>query len=57
MMDTAKLDIRNGVIHYALYQQDGSLQPMQTRDTYENRRFVEWVQIHDRYTPEEKTDD
>lgn len=50
--DFNKLDIRNGIIHYAIYQQDGSLQPMTVRDSFEMRLFVEWVQIHDRYTVE-----
>lgn len=50
----SKLDIRDGVIHYRLYQQDGSMQPMTVRDTYSNRLFVSWVQIHDRYTVKEK---
>lgn len=48
--DFSKLDIRDGIIHYAIYQQDGSLQPMTVRDSFEMRLFVEWVKIHDRYT-------
>ena len=51
LRDFSKLDIRDGVIHYQIYQQDGSLQPMTVRDSYEMRLFVSWVQIHDRYTP------
>lgn len=46
-----RLDIRDGAIHYWLYQQDGSKQPMNCADTPDNRRFVEWTKIHDRYTP------
>jgi len=45
-----KLDIRDGVIHYALYQQDGSMQEMTCKDTTHNRQFVAWVKIHDRHT-------
>lgn len=48
--DFSKLDIRDGVIHYRLYQQDGSLQPMTVKDTYSNRLLISWIQIHDRYT-------
>ena len=46
----AKLDIRDGRIHYRLYQQDGSMQSMDCQDTLSNRQFVSWVQAHDRYT-------
>ncbi len=46
--DYSKLDIRDGVIHYALYQQDGSMQPMSCPDTLHNRQCVSWMQIHDR---------
>lgn len=46
--DFSRLDIREGVIHYRLYQQDGSLQPMTCKDTFENRLFVSWVQKFDR---------
>ena len=42
-----KLNIRDGVIHYFIYQQDGSKQPMTCRDSQHNRMFVSWVQIHD----------
>ncbi len=44
------LDIRDGVIHYRLYQQDGRLMPMTCADTPDNRRFVEWVRQFDRYS-------
>ncbi len=47
MVDLAKLDIRNGVIHYKIRQQDGSFVPMTIKDTTSNRYFVSWVQIHD----------
>lgn len=46
--DWSRLTIRDGVIHYRLYQQDGSQQPMTCSDTPDHRRFVSWVQIHDR---------
>lgn len=48
--DFSKLDIRNGIIHYNIYSQDGALTPMTIKDSYENRLFVSWVQIHDRYS-------
>lgn len=48
--DFSKLDIRDGVIHYRLYQQDGTMQPMTCRDTFDARLFVSWVQKFDRYT-------
>lgn len=46
--DWSKLDIRDGAIHYFLYQQDGSKQPMQAPDTMHNRQCISWMQIHDR---------
>ena len=46
--DFSKLDIRDGAIHFGIYQQDGSLVPMTIKDTQFNRLFVSWVQIHDR---------
>lgn len=48
--DFSKLKIAEGVIHYSIYQQDGSLQPMTCQDTLSNRYFVSWVQKFDRYT-------
>ena len=48
--DFSKLKIHNGVIHYKLYSQSGDFVPMTIKDTYSNRLFVSWVQIHDRYT-------
>ena len=45
--DTSKLDIRDGIIHYKIRQQDGKFTPMTVRDTPSNRLFVQWVQIHD----------
>ncbi len=45
--DTSKLDIRNGVIHYKIRQQDGKFTPMTVKDTPSMRLFVQWVQIHD----------
>ena len=50
-VDPEKLDIRDGAIHYALYQQDGTMQPMTCPDTFHNRQCVAWIKIHDRYTP------
>lgn len=46
--DWSKLRIENGVIHYRLYQQDGSERAMTCADNVENRNFVSWVQMHDR---------
>lgn len=48
--DFSSLDCREGKIFYRLYQQDGTLQEMNCTDTYQNRLYVSWVQIHDRYT-------
>jgi hypothetical protein len=45
-----KLDCRGGAIHYKLYRQDGTMQPMCAPDTPDNRFAVEWMQQHDRYT-------
>jgi hypothetical protein len=47
-VDPTRLDIRDGVIHYKIRQQDGvTFTPMTVRDTPDMRRFVAWVQIHD----------
>lgn len=48
LLDAARLDIRDGAIHYSLYQQDGSMQAMTCPNTFANRLFVSWVQAHDR---------
>jgi hypothetical protein len=48
--DFSKLNIKDGVINYKLYLQDGTFMPMTIKDSYKNRLFVSWVQIHDRYT-------
>ncbi len=48
LRDFSKIDIRDGVIYYKLYQQDGSFQQMTCADTYDNRMNVSWMQIHDR---------
>lgn len=48
--DFSKLNIRDGVIHYRLYGQDGEFVPMTVGDTHSNRLLVSWIQIHDRYT-------
>lgn len=47
MIDLSKLNIRDGVIHYKIRQQDGSFVPMTVRDSLSMRLFVSWVQIHD----------
>jgi transcriptional regulator of NAD metabolism len=44
------LDIRDGVIHYGIYGQDGSMIPMKVKDSPDMQRFVRWVRRHDRYT-------
>ena len=46
-VDLSKLDIRDGLIHYKIRQQDGSFQAMSCKDTVSNRLFVQWVPIHD----------
>ena len=51
LLTKAKLDILDGRIHYRIYQQDGSMQPMDCPDTLDNRLLVSWIQAHDRYTP------
>ena len=48
--DPFKLHIIASTIHYRIYAQDGSMIPMSLPDTPHWRRFVAWVQIHDRYT-------
>lgn len=50
LVEKAKLQIDGDCIHYRLYQQDGSMQPMTCKNTLENRRLVSWMQHHDRYT-------
>jgi len=52
-----RLTIRDGAIHYRLYQQDGSMQEMTCPDTRSNRLFVSWVQAHDRHTPKDHPHD
>lgn len=47
LVNLEKLDIRDGVIHYFVYAQNGEKIPMTVRDTLDMRRFVSWVQIHD----------
>lgn len=49
--DFSKLKIANGRIYFGLYQQDGSVCRMEIEDTYQNRLYVSWMQIHDRYPP------
>lgn len=53
----SELDIRDGRIYYRIYQQDGSMQDMDVADTLDNRRFVEWIKFHDRFTAGEFTSD
>ena len=57
--DFSKLNIKDGVIYYKLYNQDGTMTEMTVADTYSNRLFVSMVQIHDRYVngPEWKARD
>lgn len=47
LRDFSKLDIRDGVIHYKIRQQDDSFVEMTVEDTFSKRMFVSWVQIHD----------
>jgi hypothetical protein len=47
LVDLSKLRIEGGRIHYFLYQQDGTKQPMTCRDTRANRMCIAWMQIHD----------
>jgi len=49
LTDFSKLNIRDGKIHYFLYQQDGTKQSMSLPDTYDNRLYVSWFQMHDRH--------
>lgn len=46
--DWSKLKIVDGVIHYGVYQQDGTMQPMVSPNTMHNRQVVSWIQMHDR---------
>lgn len=50
LTDFSKVRRHDGVISYKLYGQDGVFIPMTCADTYSNRLFVSWVQIHDRYS-------
>ena len=45
--DTTKLNIKDGMIHYKIRQQDGSFVSMTVPDTQNTRMFVQWIQIHD----------
>jgi len=45
--DFSKLRIEGGRIHYFLYQQDGTKQPMSCPDTTTNRLAVSWFQKFD----------
>ena len=51
LADSSKIRIEGDKIKYRLYAQDGSMIDMETPDTAEHRRFVAWVQIHDRMPP------
>ena len=48
--DDSKISVVNGIIHYFIYRQDGTKQPMTAADRGSNRPYVSWIQIHDRYT-------
>jgi hypothetical protein len=48
VLDFSKLRIQDDEIHTFIYQQDGSKQPMIYANTFSNRVFVSWLQIHDR---------
>lgn len=50
LIKDARLNIKDGRIHYFLYQQDGMEQKMDCEDTLSNRLCVSWMQAHDRYT-------
>jgi hypothetical protein len=52
--DFTRLRIVDGMIHYRLYQQDGTMQDMICKDTQSNRLFVSWVQKFDRYTASDR---
>lgn len=41
--------VASGVIHYRLYRQDGTMQPMSCSDTDDNRRYVLWMSKFDKY--------
>ena len=45
--DTTHLRIADGCISFFLYMQDGSKMPWRVDDTRPNRRFVNWLQVHD----------
>lgn len=49
MTDFSKLRLDGNLIRYKLYAQDRSFIEMTVKDTYSNRLFISWVQIHDRY--------
>lgn len=45
---TRPLDIRDGFIHYELYDQEGVLRQAKCADTTSNRYFVVWCRKFDR---------
>lgn len=45
--DWSKLRINDGAIEFFLYMQDGSKVPWRVADTFPNRLFVNWLQVHD----------
>jgi hypothetical protein len=45
-----KIEGADGTLHYRLYDQDGKFISMSCKDTLENRRFVEWTRMFDRYS-------
>lgn len=48
VQDWSKLRIVDDVIHYSIYQQDGTMQPMTAPNTLHNRQIISYIQIHDR---------
>lgn len=47
LVPTRPLDIRDGVIHYQLYDQSDTLVPATCKDTTSNRLFVVWCRKFD----------
>lgn len=45
---TVPLDIRDGVIHYKLHDQEGNLRPATCKHTKMNELFVVWARKYDR---------
>jgi hypothetical protein len=49
--------VSEDVINCFIYDQEGNLQPLRLKNTLQAQQFVQWLQRHDRYTPnsEEKS--